>query len=1147
MFRKIGVLFSAVLILVAASGAFALPHGVATKKTSAHVALPTGKARVAHTPMDRLLLPVLQKRLAASAAKGKPISLARPEAAGVSTVLPNFGGFMSPPFYPARLEASCITDPYNCGVAFAVPGDFNKDGSQDVAVMQYDGTLNILLGNGSGSFAAPVVYSNPNVSTTEIQQGFVVDVNNDGYPDILAFDAGNNAIIVYLNLKNGTFSSPIASGLTSANAIFTAIAIGDVNGDGNQDVVGITSDSNLPSSTIIVSTYLGSGNGNFQKTTTALTQSISIPSQVEFASNEVIALGDVNGDGKLDIAAEFEEYTSQTSGQFVISVAMGKGDGSFAALNVNDPITAPFNSQGFPFFALNSAGVQIVDLNGDSKPDLAVDVNAINNPAALIVALGDGSGNFKTTVQTPNVAASQQISYVDVNGDGVPDLIQSNGLLNIWIGKGDGTFSQSANGASYIEDSNGAQSLALADFNGDGNLDIAQLGGDYKQLSFFAGNGKGSFYGTPALASSTDTDPAPLYIELNDVADVQGKGYTSAIYIDDSGAAPQEVTGVSDGKGNFTYVVGLTATADPTLGFIEPVQVDFNGDGLQDLLIAGTDGSLAVALSKGDGTFAAPQKLALPALDCELNYAATGDLNGDKKADIVVAYVGDSACGGTGGTGSGYFVAQGNGDGTFKTPVFNAYGSELYSVTLADMNLDGNLDLLIDDAPFQTGGTFAIDLLPGNGDGTFAQGTTVNSGFMVSQVIPGDYNGDGKPDLILLQEGEQTDQDYLATAGVFLVSGNGDFTFNAASQLVTGNFFLNGSLTDVNGDGIPDLVLALYSTIGQPNTFYGLSTMLGEGGGAFSAPINSLESLDSESVFPGNFFADNAPDFIVDTAYGTGLYLGQGGTTLTLTDSGASIVFGQSDTLTATVAASIAGRPAPSGTVSFWDGTTLLGVSSISSGTATLSSATLAVGTHSITAAYSGDGNFNPQTTSATQVVVTTLTPAFTLAAAQSTMSLKPGQDGVGTLNLTANASFSGDVALSCSGAPANATCTVNPASVTLVPGGASTATLVVSTTTASSALKIDQAPGHNSNGSGSPVSLALAAFGLVAGWRWRKRFPMLFSMLILAFVGLSLTACGNGNSVPTAAGGSYTLTVTATPASGSATAQTVTVAVTVQ
>jgi hypothetical protein len=1157
MFRRVGAVLSVIFVFAILAAATEANNQSGSRKPALNPSdrAPASRNKTPRTPLERLLLPALKKKLAAhAAANPKAARAIRSLAPPISA--PNFGGFLAAPYYPARLEASCITDPFNCGVATIISADFNQDGKPDVAVLQYDGTLNILSSNGNGTFSAPVAYSNPNFSSTGIQQAFAVDVNQDGTTDIVAFDVSNNAILVYLN-KNGVFSTPTSIDMTGDPV--SCIAIGDVNGDGVPDVVTIASNiTGVSQSTVTVQTYLGVGDGTFTQPTGNLTQALTIPAQVEFPGNLAIALGDLNNDGKLDIAADLLEYTGQLTGQIVATVALGNGDGSFGALNVNNPVSDSFT--GTFFFFMVSAGVQIKDLNGDGNADLAIDLNASGvdasgNSSILDVALGSGSGGFTSTVQTANVVFSNQILYADVNGDGIQDLIQTSGTMDIWLGNGDGTFTLPANGNTYIVDGGGNQSLILADFNGDGNTDIAQLGGDYKQVSMFAGNGKGSFYGAPALSSTTDAAPGPGYIQLQDVADVQGSGFTSGLFID-SYNYPEiaVVTGLGNGTGSFSWTVGLSSTADPTLGYLEPVQADFNGDGKQDLLIAGTDGSLAVALSNGDGSFQTPVALNLPVLSCPLDYAATGDLNGDGKVDVVVAYGGDFSCFGSGSTASGYFVALGNGDGTFGTPAFTAQGSELYSVTLADINMDGNIDLILDDAPFIAGGTFAVYMLPGNGDGTFGASTTLSSDYMVSQVIAGDYNNDGKPDLILFSEGEQTDQDPLTTAGILLLPGNGDGTFGASSQIGTGNFFLNGALTDVNGDGLNDLVVALYQTIGQPNTYYGLSTLLGVGGGAFSSPVNTLQSMDSESVFIGNFYADNAPDVMVGTAYGTALYLAQGGTGFTLASSGSSITYGQTETLTATVTASMPTRPSPTGNVSFYDGTTLLSSSALQSGSATYSTSTLSSGTHNLTAVYSGDPNFNPNTSTAASLTVTALAPAFTLSATPQSTSVSAGQTAVATVTLSANASFSDSVSLTCSGAPANATCAINPGSVTLSAGSTSTATLLLTTTTPATSAGISSIPWPPAN-SGLATVLCFFSLTLMLIVLSKKRLHVQLAAAAIVCLGIGLTGCGGSSSksssgsstsVNTTAAGTYTITVTATPSSAG-TAQTTTISVTVQ
>jgi hypothetical protein len=1102
---------------------------------------PPAKAR---TPVDRLMKPYLNKLIASSGAKSKPV--VAPRDSESTSGVPNFGGYVTAPFYPARLEPSCVTDPYNCGVAVELTADFNKDGKPDIAVVQNDGILNVLLNNGSGALAAPVSYLNPNYSSSYIQQGFVADVNNDGYADIVEFDSNNNVLIVFLNQKNGTFGTPQTVALSSDYGSIGSIALGDVNGDGVLDVVTIaTNVISQTTTSVTVQSYLGTGNGDFTTPGAALTQSVTFPGQDQIPAATGISLGDLNGDGKLDLAADIEEQTSQGAGVVVATVGLGKGDGSFSAINVTNPISVPVQAPpGFPFLIFGTSGVQILDLNNDKKNDLAIDGNGI-----LTVALGDGTGGFSSTVQTANFGQPDQNVYYEVNGDGIPDIVQDNGgMLNVWIGKGDGTFSLPVTGNTYIEDSGGLQSITLADFNGDGNADIAQLGLDYKQVSLFAGNGKGAFVGAPALSSTTDSFSAPDELDLQAGGDIVGNGLTDALFMDQTGTAPYVVAGLSDGKGGFTYTTAVSATADPTLVFLQPVSADFNGDGKQDLLIvdgAGANG-LSVALSNGDGTFKNPVSLAMPSLDCELNYAATGDLNGDGHTDIVATYAGDAACGGTDGTASGYFVALGKGDGTFSTPVFTASGNELYSATIADMNMDGNPDMILVDDPFDGSGSFGVSLLPGNGDGTFATGTTVLADQIVSQVVAGDFNQDGKSDLIFFSEGTTSvaGSGSEETASIVLMPGNGDGTFGDSSQLATGNFFLNGTLLDVNSDGIPDIVAALYLTTGQPNTYYGLSTLLGTGNGSFAAPVNSLESLESSLPIAGNFLSNNAPGFVVSTAAGTALYLGQGGSAISLSSSAPSIAFGQTETLTVTVTPTLSGRPAPTGTVAFYDGTTLLGSVPVAGSTAAYAASALAVGSHSITAVYSGDSNFNPNSSAATSVAVTALAPAFSLTANPATLNVTLGQQGVVTVTLAANATFAGSIGLTCSGLPANASCTVNPTQVVLSSGATSVASVLIGTTTSAANHPLALSPLSKFAGG---VSLA-GLFGCLVLRRFRRGIFSGLALLMFVFAVAGLSGCGNnGNGVNPATKGTYTVTITATPTGSSATSQMATLSVTLQ
>jgi hypothetical protein len=1091
----------------------------------------TVTSRKPATPFERTMRPLLAQ-LKPSAANGVVAGRFQSAADTAGLTTPNFGGYVNTINYQSRASNSIAYDPLNNGVQSLFSADFDQDGKPDLAVMQFDGTLNILHNAGDGAFAAPQGYlnPNPNVGSENVSQAFAVDLNGDGYPDVVAFDAANSVVITWLNAGNGTFGTAQTTTLSTSYGQAAGIAVGDVNGDGKADVVVAYSTMlSQTSSKMSIQTLLGKGQGTFNALPAV---TITVPTSLQLSYYAPIALGDLDGDGKLDIAALFEEQTSQFAGQIIVTTATGNGDGTFGALNANSPISASVS--GFPFLNFNTTGVQILDLNHDGKADIEVDMND-----KLYAALGQGNGTFSPQVASTFQAGSGTI-FADMNGDGYPDAISGQVNVAIWLGKGDGTFATPAINAQYVADLPTPQGLVAADFNGDKKLDIADLGALYKQVALFTGNGDGTLHGAPQLSLPADWFTTDT--QLENVQQATTKPYSDLILINYGGTSPSLVTGLSDGKGNFSYVSSLGKAMPSDFYFVEPVKADFNGDGMQDLLMTGIAGELWVSLSNGDGTFAAPAAINMPTLACPLSYGATGDLNGDGKQDIVVAYPGDQACQGQ-TYASGYFVIKGNGDGTFQKPMFYPAGTQLYSATLGDMNLDGNPDLILDDVPPLSVGGYQVTLQMGNGDGTFGAPSTVLSNYIVTDVNVADLNQDGKSDLLLAAEEVAGSSE--STGGLVWIAGNGDGTFSEQTELATGSFFSQTQVADMNGDGIPDILATLYTDPGQPNTYYGFSTLLGLGGGAFSAPVNQLEPFLGLMPTVGNFYDDNAPDVVTTTFYGVGLFLGQGGTTLALTTSAPSLAFGSDETLTATVVPSMAGRPTPAGTVSFYDGTTLLGTSPLSGGSATFGAASLATGAHSITAVYSGDSNFNLNTSAASTVTVTTLTPAFTLAGTPSTLTITDGANGLVSLTLAANATYSGTVNLTCSGAPANASCGFSSSSVTLIAGNTTTATLVIGTTGTQTALHKSPALPQRT----APLISFAALIAVFCFGRRRLRLPGVLSAALLSIIVLGATGCGGSGVTKVAAVGktSFTVTVSATPTGSAAAAQSVTVNVAVQ
>jgi hypothetical protein len=326
--------------------------------------------------------------------------------------------------------------------ASVATGDFNGDGVPDLAVANENNTVTILLGNGSGGFTpspgSPFAVGSGPISLA------AGDFNGDGILDLaIANELGNNVTVLVGNGLGGFTpgpGSPFAVGTpfaAASNPYF--VVVGDFNGDGIQDLA--TANGGGGSITI----FLGIGSGEF---TAATASPFTIGSAPVF-----LAVGDFNGDGIQDLAV-----TSQF--QDSVTVLLGNGSGGFTA------------AMGSPFaVGAQPLGLAVGNFNGDNFQDL-VAVGSDN----LAVLLGNGSGGFAAATNIPLTAGTNATSVVvgDFNGDGFADLATANrGSNNITVLLGNGSGGFSAATGSPFAVGTFPDSLAVADFNGDGIEDLA--------------------------------------------------------------------------------------------------------------------------------------------------------------------------------------------------------------------------------------------------------------------------------------------------------------------------------------------------------------------------------------------------------------------------------------------------------------------------------------------------------------------------------------------------------------------------------------------------------------------------------------------------------------------------------------------------
>ncbi len=588
--------------------------------------------------------------------------------------------------------------------------------------------------------------------------------------------------------------------------------------------------------------------------------------------------------------------------------------------------TAFVEAPGSPFAIATSTtlrrSVAIASAYLDSDNNL--DVVTGDYAQTITVLLGNGDGTFKPKVNYPGcpTGVAMKILLADLNRDGNTDVALgcsdgAHGSLTILLGNGDGTFNTPV---SYT--AGDVAGIALGDFNSDGIFDFAVSNHQQQNVMLFTGNGDGTFNaGTIVLSPSS---------ELHDVVVADFN---------------------SDHNDDLLYAVNTSAS----------------GSQLSDLYLA---------TGKGDGTFNAPALIASKVGE----FMATGDTNGDDIPDVVSVTI----TGTPPNVGNSLFVLIGNGDGTFKPTV--TYLSDIPSDPhLADVNGDGKIDII-------AGGSYGALVYQGNGDGTFQPYAepTIGNFALTYAVNAGDYNNDGNADLIgtdadtpraavSLSQVQQSATAAALTGVALYPLGSGTHNVDASyagdtiyqtsvsttipllAAPTPTTLILSVTPTSASLVGQPVKLTATLSpyTVGPPTTttdgdavkFYNGATLVGSGslsGGVATLTTTALPvGLDSiTAVFVGDANYNTSTSSSLNVTV----------TSIVLSSSLNPSTYSQPVTFTATVG------PGETGSVTFMDGTTVLGVGAINSGAATYTATTLTVGGHNITGVYSGDGSHSGAT-----------------------------------------------------------------------------------------------------------------------------------------------------------------------------------------
>jgi FG-GAP-like repeat len=421
--------------------------------------------------------------------------------AGAQTTGPTFNTTPFSTYFGAPI------DPSFTNLQGQVTADLNGDGAADLLIYGIvdNGTspnpvrIQCFISNGKGGYTSltPQQLTLPSTASANVAVTSTppaIDVNGDGKLDLLIGTAA-----AYGN-GDGTFQQPVTPAFLSSG--FGGTYAADVTGDGKPDIIAVNAipqaalgqEANIP---LQVTVFANQGSGNFQPLGTF---TLGTGQYSEFITLASLGFVDLNGDGKLDLVAQmYFVLSGNAEAPATIATLLNNGDGSFATAV---PVSYTAQQNGG---SIELLGVQAADFNGDRKVDLALiyppPLQTSSTYLSQIIFLpGNGDGTFgaeinSTVSTTVGGAVSAQppagnAIVIDVDLDGLPDLVFGSGAVVVGDGKGD--FSA---GNPVVE-------VSLSAANSASLGTIQPAGSVYPALVFAAASGSSPF---PLVATSTSS------------------------------------------------------------------------------------------------------------------------------------------------------------------------------------------------------------------------------------------------------------------------------------------------------------------------------------------------------------------------------------------------------------------------------------------------------------------------------------------------------------------------------------------------------------------------------------------------------------------------------------------------------------------
>jgi hypothetical protein len=676
--------------------------------------------------------------------------------------------------------------PADGGVGGVAASDLNGDGAPDLVIgaswspgggLVPHSVVAILQNDGQGRFSATA--HTETGATVDVRDPpsavTLADVDGNGTLDVIAANEFSSSIAVLTNDGTGTLGTAQVYAVPSAPL---SIAAADLDGDGKIDLaVAGSGGFAVPGLTVL----RNNGDGTFATTAT----------YTAGASPHSVAALDLDGDARPELIV---------AGQDTLSVLRNNGDGTFVP--------------GATYAAGSSpTGVAVADVDGDGLGDVVVTSPADSRPAGVSVLRNLGNGDLSAPTAYDAGYAPTEIAAADLTGDGRADLFVTGSFGDgyaLLVNGGDGTL---AAPVLYAGSFSQLAKIAVADFDGDGQLDVA-VGSDGKVM-VLGNEGGGRLYAATAFGANGDPDAVVA-------ADIDGDGRLDLVTTSSGTLGKSDgvlTVLLGKGDGSFAAAVDYAAGAHPSSLAVG----DLDGDGHPDLAVADKSGAASsgvnVLFNRGDGSFEAGVRVWAGAYPGPL---ALGDLDSDGRLDLLV------------GQDVEVVVVRNLGGRAFAAPAPHPAGTYPGSLALTDLDGDGHLDVAV-------AGIDSVQVLTGDGAGGLGLAVpvavsatrSIRSRRSSSSLVAADLDADGRPDLAFLDE------------GIVLLFNNGDGSFATSRYPSYASSFVIG---DLDGDGAPDLVVE------SP-----FSVLLNERRGQFSPPLEiAVETAGLLGI--GDFDGDGRED-----------------------------------------------------------------------------------------------------------------------------------------------------------------------------------------------------------------------------------------------------------------------------------------------